>query len=83
MSQYVTRCGICGRSLFFDTPSYPVNTLCQPCVNETVRNHQKGETKKDNLYAELEAIRDSANEAVSAAEEIVSQIKEIQGRLEA
>jgi hypothetical protein len=52
-------------------------------VNETVRNHQKGETKKDNLYAELEAIRDSANEAVSAAEEIVSQIKEIQGRLEA
>ena len=82
MSQYVTRCGICSRTLLFDTPDYPSPTLCQPCVVNAVESHQKGETKKDDLYAELEEILESANEAVNAAETIHCKIKELQGRLE-
>lgn len=83
MSQYVTRCGICGRSLFFDTPDYPSPTLCQPCVVQAVEKHNDGEEKKDSLYAELEEIKDSANEAINAAEAMLCKINEIQGRLEA
>ena len=82
MSQYVTRCGICSKTLFFDTPEYPSPTLCQPCVVNAVESHQKGETKKDGLYAELEEIKDSANEAINAAEAMLCKINEIQGRLE-
>lgn len=82
MSQYVTRCGICSRTLFFDTPDYPSPTLCQPCVVQAVKKHNDGETKKDSLYAELEEIRDSASEAVNAAEAALSKVKEMQGRLE-
>ncbi len=82
MSQYVTRCGICSKTLFFDTPEYPSPTLCQPCVVNAVERYQKGETKKDDLYAELEGILESANEAINAAETIHCKIKEVQGRLE-
>lgn len=60
MSQYVTRCGICSRTLLFDTPDYPSPTLCQPCVVQAVEKHNDGEEKKDSLYAELEEIKDSA-----------------------
>ncbi len=82
MSQYVTRCGICSKTLFFDTPEYPSPTLCQPCVVQAIQSHQKCETKKDDLYAELDEIKNSANEAINAAETIHCKIKEVQGRLE-
>ena len=82
MSQYVTRCGICSRTLFFDTPDYPSPTLCQPCVVQAVKKHNDGEEKKDSLYAELEEIRASAIETVNAAEAALSKVKEMQGRLE-
>jgi len=47
-----------------------------------MKKHNDGETKKDNLYAELEEIRDSASKAVNAAEAALSKVKEMQGRLE-
>ena len=82
MSEYVTHCGICSRTLFFDTPDYPSPTLCQPCVVQAVQKHNDGEEKKDSLCAELEEIRASAIEAVNAAEYMLHRIGEMQGRLE-
>jgi len=49
---------------------------------QAVEKHNDGEEKKDSLYAELEEIRDSASEAVNAAEAALSKVKEMQGRLE-
>lgn len=82
MSEYVTHCGICSRTLLFDTPDYPSPTLCQPCVVQAVKKHNDGETKKDNLYSELDELKESAGEAINAAEAMLCKINEIQGRLE-
>jgi len=49
---------------------------------QAVEKHNDGEEKKDSLYAELEEIKDSANEAINAAEAMLCKINEIQGRLE-